>query len=941
MTSRDRTEGIQATLPVSAACAHPLLLMLATALAYFAAGKLALLLAIPPGYATAVWPPAGIALAVILRYGNRLWPGILLASFFANISTSLDLTNSLTIGRSIVIAAVIGSGAAAQALTGAALIRRFAPASIALTNEREVFIFFILAGPVGCLLNATIGVATLVASGAVPISAATFNWWTWWVGDSIGSLIFAPLLLMWLGERSQWETRRLAVTIPLLAMLAGSVLVFVYASRAEDRDLQARFNEDAARIANDIERRLALDVETMRAVAGLFVASDRVEPEEFGRLAGLLMPSYPELRAIGWAPRVHAANRAQFELHLAALGHPQGILDVKAGKIASAATRPEYFPLLMADVATARGGRPGIDLGSESARREALQTAVRTNAMTATRPLSLLGNTSKRDGILLVVPVTTARTGTSPSAQGLVIGALRIDQLIAHAFTRGPNGRRMRLTITDVSSLELSRDEALVFSSPVDTELRAEHNVAALDLASSSKLNVGGRTWQLTFTPTLAYLEDTRSIVAWLVLACGFLMTALVGAGALILTGRTKEVAALVRTRTEELARINEQLAVEICDHINTEQKLSVEREFLKTVLENLSEGILVFDERGNVTMSNRAARIVHQRIVGDEASRTGSMGQFELRDPDALTLIPRDALPRERALRGETVRDVEMVALAPDGKAVSLMITSQPLLDSLGERSGAITLIRDISEAKRADRLKREFVSVVSHELRTPLTSIRGSIGLVCNGASGELPPKARQLLDIAYRNTDRLTLLINDILDIEKIEAGQAHLELRTLELAPILEQALEANAGYAASCEVQLHLSRPVPRAIVNVDANRLLQVMANLLSNAAKFSPGGSTVDVSVSVRQSVVRVCVRDDGPGIAPEFHAQIFQKFSQADGSDSRSKPGTGLGLAISRALIERMNGTIDFESQPGCGALFFFELPLVEACSGVTPHV
>jgi len=900
----------------------------AIAIAYFATAKISLLLAIPPGYATAVWPPAGIALASVLLCGSRVWPGILIGSLLANISTSLDPTSSVTIARSIGIASIVGAGAALQALGTAALIRRIAPRSIELTNERQVFAFFALAGPVGCVTNATIGVATLVASGAVPLSAAAFSWWTWWIGDSIGALIFAPLVLMWLERGHQWHARRLAVTIPLLAMFGAAVLVFLYASRAEQRDLHARFNEDAARISSDIEQRLALDVETLRAVGGLFVASEDVQPDEFGRLASLLLPSHPEIRIVAWAPRIPAAERGKFESTLAAKGFSRGILQLDAGRLVKAGTRAEYFPLLMTASASGRGRGLGIDVAGETARAEAIATAMRTHAISATRPLSLLGGGPETDGILLVLPVFDLRTSPQRDLQGFVVGAFRTEHLIARAFDSDVS-RRVRLTITDTTAGS-GDDKALLYASPQESELPAQHNLAALDLASARTIVVGGRSWNLAFSPTLAYLEGERSIVAWLVLACGLALTSLVGAGALILTGRTTEIAALVRKRTEELALINEQLADEICDHIKTETKLDSERELLKTVLENLNEGILVFDEHGAMTMSNRAAREVHRRIVGNEADAERWMTQYELRESDGETRIPFEALPRVRALRGETVRDYEMIAVARERTPVSLMVTSQPLVDATGERNGAITLVRDISDTKRADRLKREFVSVVSHELRTPLTSIRGSLGLVCGGASGELPSKARQLLDIAYRNTDRLTMLINDILDIEKIEAGKAELTLRSMALGALLEQALEANAGYAASCEVHLQLQRPVPQASVSVDANRFLQVMANLLSNAAKFSPRGATVEIFVKLENSHVRVCVRDSGPGIPTEFRQHIFQKFSQADGSDARSKPGTGLGLAITRALIQRMHGTIDFESEPGKGALFFFELPL-----------
>jgi signal transduction histidine kinase len=922
-----------AEAPVGAGM-HPIALALLTALAYFLTGKLALLLAIPPGYATAVWPPAGIALAATLLYGQRIWPGVLLGSFLTNMSTSFDASAMDTIIRSTSIAAAVGTGAALQAVISARLVRRFAPDSLQLTSERQVFALFALGGPVGCLINATLGVSTLLASGAIPLAVAGFSWWTWWVGDSIGALIFAPLLLMWLAEPKQWRSRRWPVTVPLLGMLLAAVLVFVYASRSEQRELQSHFNDDTARIANDIERRVALNTETLRAVGGLFVASDQVEADEFGRLADLLLPAHPEIRALGWAPRVTADQRAAFEARLRAEGVKNGILEMTGGRLGRAGERAEYFPLLMSEIGDVRGRGRGIDIAGESARRHALQVAVATGSIAATGPISFLSRSSVPNGVLIVLPVKDLRGnehGTSDVVRGFVIGGFRIEQLIRHAVGMQELSERVRLTITDVSPSTLASDAVLYRSHDASNE--REHSTAALNLVAIRTLQLGGRTWELKFTPTPAYFSGERSIIGWFVLACGLLLTALVGAGALILTGRTKQVAALVRTRTEELARINEQLAVEICDHIATETKLNSEREFLKTVLENLNEGILVFDEHGTMTMSNRAAREVHVRIAGRQVANGRWMEQYELREADGLTSITPELLPRERALRGETVRDYEMVAIAPERTPVSLMVTSQPLVNAEGNHSGAITLVRDISDAKRADRLKREFVSVVSHELRTPLTSIRGSIGLVAAGATGDLPPKAKQLLEIAYRNTDRLSALIDDILDIEKIEAGKTHLMLQTTQLGPLLALAIEANAGYATSCDVRLHLHQPVPSVAVNVDANRLLQVMANLLSNAAKFSPRGAVVDVTVVVNAGRVRVCVRDSGPGIPAEFRPQIFQKFSQADGSDTRSKPGTGLGLAISKALIERMHGAIDFESEPGCGALFFFELPEVAA--------
>ena len=235
-----------------------------------------------------------------------------------------------------------------------------------------------------------------------------------------------------------------------------------------------------------------------------------------------------------------------------------------------------------------------------------------------------------------------------------------------------------------------------------------------------------------------------------------------------------------------------------------------------------------------------------------------------------------------------------------------------------------------DITELKRLERIKSEFVSIVSHELRTPLTSIRGSLGLAINNAAGELPAAAKELLRVADRNAQRLGALIDDLLDVEKLEAGKLRFEITPQPLLPLIEQALTANAPYAAGHNVVFALRSNASDACAPVDASRLLQVLTNLLSNAVKFSPAGGTVQVALmQCAKQRLRVEVRDRGPGIAPHFAPRVFSKFSQSDSSDSRPKGGTGLGLAISKALIEQMGGTIGFDTEVGVGTTFFFELP------------
>jgi len=265
---------------------------------------------------------------------------------------------------------------------------------------------------------------------------------------------------------------------------------------------------------------------------------------------------------------------------------------------------------------------------------------------------------------------------------------------------------------------------------------------------------------------------------------------------------------------------------------------------------------------------------------------------------------------------------------IRPSGEERVISSSGLTLRNSTGRAVRMTGLVWDVTDTQRVERMKNEFVATVSHELRTPLTSIRGSLGLVAAGAAGDLPERAMTLVNMALNNCGRLTNLINDILDMEKLESDRQRFDVRRMNLAELVTRSLEDNAGFAQSMGVRFTTPEPLSEVDVLVDSGRFLQVMANLLSNASKFSPGGAQIEVRAHASQGRVRVSVRDFGKGIPPEFQPRLFQKFSQADSSDSRRLAGTGLGLAISRAIVERLGGNIGFETGPG-GTTFYVDLP------------
>ncbi|MCH8538107.1 MAG: response regulator [Alkalimonas sp.] len=264
------------------------------------------------------------------------------------------------------------------------------------------------------------------------------------------------------------------------------------------------------------------------------------------------------------------------------------------------------------------------------------------------------------------------------------------------------------------------------------------------------------------------------------------------------------------------------------------------------------------------------------------------------------------------------------------DGHLIDIELNGMRFENPAGEQM-IWTIVQDLTERNQLDKMKDEFISTVSHELRTPLTSIAGSLSLVLSGAAGELTEKSKKMLGIAERNSKRLTSLVNDLLDMEKLVAGKLTFMPQQLDLTELLQDAVEQNSPYAQNHQTKLVLESELPAQVL-ADPARIQQVMANLLSNAVKFSPNGSVVRITTEQRPSTIRINIIDEGPGLTAEEISGLFQRFSQLNSGTTKQQSGTGLGLAICREIIHQSGGQIGVDSQPGQGTCFWFELPLTE---------
>jgi PAS domain S-box-containing protein len=392
-----------------------------------------------------------------------------------------------------------------------------------------------------------------------------------------------------------------------------------------------------------------------------------------------------------------------------------------------------------------------------------------------------------------------------------------------------------------------------------------------------------------------------------------------------VLAGLLGSMSSLFRQADEsaaELARINAKLHAEIDERAHAERERD---RFFDISLELLC--IAGLD--GYFKQLNPA----WERVLGWTIEELKARPYAELVHPDDRTATGAE---RHRLRLGGGSIDFEnrYLTKAGDYRWLSWRAIVAP------DRELIYAVARDIEEQKRISQMKNDFVSMVSHELRTPLTSIRGSLGLIAGGIAGELPEKARSLVEIATKNCERLVRLINDILDVEKIESGKMGFRFLPVELAPLLEQASESNRAYAGGYGVELRIAVVAAGARVWGDPDRLLQVVTNLISNAVKFSPRGGVVEITTARGIGDVRVSVTDHGRGITPEFRARIFEKFAQSDSSSTRERGGTGLGLSISRAIVERHHGRIGFTSEPGVATTFYFDLPEWGAIPGSAPE-
>lgn len=363
-----------------------------------------------------------------------------------------------------------------------------------------------------------------------------------------------------------------------------------------------------------------------------------------------------------------------------------------------------------------------------------------------------------------------------------------------------------------------------------------------------------------------------------------------------------------------------------------------------RTILNSANYGMISTDTKGAILTVNAAAEKWLQYpstdLVGSNVSKLHDEDELRAR-ADQLTRamgmpVPGDFRALVTKAKYGVADEIDCTYVRKDGTRFPVSLSVTALRSEAEDLSGYLMITTDLSERRAIEKMKDEFVSVVSHELRTPLTSIKGALGLLSGGVTGQLPAAAEKMLRLALNNTDRLTRLVNDILDFERLESGQIAMETQESDTAQLMRESAESVQVIAQGEGVSIVLG---PVALpVKVDPSRIVQALVNLLGNAIKFSPPGGRVEFGAERNSSSVVFRIKDQGRGIPKDKLETIFERFQQVDASDSREKGGTGLGLAICRSIVQQHGGRVWAESELGRGSTFYVQLPLAEPAPQVT---
>lgn len=901
-----------------------------TALVYGAAGKLALWLAVPPGFAAPLFPAAGVALAAVLMYGWRMVPAVFMGSLIVN--GPLGDLRMLNDAQAMLTAAGIGVGAALQAALGSWSVKRHVKGDLALDEPRDALALGLLGGPLACLLSASLATVFLRFSGAVSEEAMYATWLTWWSGDTLGVLIATPVALTVIGTpRSLWASRRLTVGVPLIAVTTVLVIATLLMAKGEEQRRIDQFTRDASQLADAVEAGLDEPLHALDALRGLFVVTDRISTNEFEAATRPWLNAHSGLQAMGFAQRLRREEIAAFESAARADGLPGFKFFERSDGLALTRTEAEVLAIRHIQPLRTNAAALGVNSLSAPAARSAISQTLITDAPASSAAFRLTQAKGDESGVVIYRLVTANSTSgghalSDPAVRGVVFVTLQTDAAVAALTGKAP--AYLSWCLVDVS--------------PVIGRVRLAGALGCESVPPAAhmlprRIEFAGRQWELRISATSHSLPGAQRWSLWFFSVVGLVAVAMLSALLLTITGRARRVEQAVAERTADLSR-------EVEERQRTEAALRESEERIRNILDHVPLGIIYADVEGGIREANPQLRLQ----LGFDAIELHTRSLGALAHPsDRQTL---DTLIRR--IRRDPTGSVHqrLRLMRSDGQVLWMQMGLTALRNPQGEVWRLVGVFEDITErlkladaerarehAETASRAKSDFLSRMSHELRTPLNAILGFTQLLALDRQPPLSTRQAERAAQVQHAGWHLLHMIDDMLDLTRIESGHMKLEPTAVPLADMLTECLSMVQPAAEGQGIQLLQDFPQGPLHVLGDRTRVKQILTNLCSNAVKYNRAQGTVRCEVRRGASgQVEIRVHDSGLGLSPDQLAGLFQPFNRA-GREHSSIEGTGLGLVISRRLAELMGGTLVASSQDQQGSVFTLTLPEARAAQGL----
>ncbi|MBI3409406.1 MAG: MASE1 domain-containing protein [Planctomycetes bacterium] len=795
---------------------------------YFAAAKFGLALAFgPASQVTVVWPPTGIALAALLLFGYRMWPGIALGALLANATHREPLE----------VAYGIATGNTLEAVAGAFLLERWVGFRPSLERVRDIVSLATLAAILSTMISATVGVTSLCLGGLQPWSNFETLWRTWWLGDAMGDLVFAPILLSWARwSRLAWRGRWLEVG----ALLAGLVVVSVAVFRSGGG---LRYEADYS---------LEYTIFPFAIWAAL----------RFGQPGSAVVI----LTAMG----------------IAIWGTIDGLGPFAARDIQNSLMLLHFYMAVVAVTTFMLGAV--VTERAMAERRRAVGYAVTE-----------------------VLADSTSLAHAAPRLLSVICESLGYD--VGGVWAVDREARVLRC-------VDLWRRPGVLVD---EFDSMTRRLTFAPGIGLPGRIWLGGRpVWIADVTQDANFPRAAVAAHEGLHGAFGF--PVVLGADILgVLEFFHRRIQAPDRDLLETLSAIGSQIG-QFIERSRAEEQVRFQAHMLDSIgqatIATRSDGTIFYWNRFAETLYNwSAAEVVGKNVIDIVVPPAGRAAAQAIMDK----------------LRAGKSWSGELTVQRKDGAGFPVLVTDTPVFDKLGKPAGVIGTYVDISERKRADRRKDEFLAMLAHELRNPLAPIRNAVQIL--KMPGVEASTLKSTRDIMERQVEHLVRLVDDLLDVSRIMRGKIELRKERIALAGAVARAVETADPAIQERGHELTVAIPPEAIFLNADPVRMAQVIANLLNNAAKYTePGGRiTLSAALEGREAVVRV--RDTGIGIASEMLPHIFDLFVQADQSLDRSQGGMGIGLTLVRTLVEMHGGRVGVDSAGlGRGSEFFIRLPAVQ---------